>query len=249
MMGRHMARSIVVRILRTLRIYGVTTKVAGWVLPRLRSSWRRLAAPANEKVIFTSRSVHQGSLVTTYRGIVALRCPFDYVIYQMILSELKPDLVIEVGTNKGGGALYLGDLMNALGHGVVHTIDIENNAAPALREHPRIRLFTEGWEGYDIAEARQFASILVIEDASHVYEQTLGAMCKLAPLVSVGSYLIVEDGIVSELGTAHQYNGGPLRAIHEFLKSNSGFVVDSHWCDFYGRNATSNIRGYLKRTN
>lgn len=243
-----MARSIVVRILKTFRIYGITTMVVGWVIPRIRSSWRRVSGPRSERVGFTSRSVHQGSLATTYRGIVALRCPFDYVIYQMIISDLRPDLVIELGTAKGGGALYLGDLMNAVGHGVVHTIDIESNSAPAVREHPRVKVFTSGWEGYDVAEAQQFARILVIEDASHVYEQTLGAMRKFAPLVSIGSYLIVEDGIVSELGTAEQYNGGPLRAIREFLKSDSGFVVDRHWCDFYGRNATSNINGYLKRT-
>ena len=204
-------------------------------------------APGTEKVRFSSRSVKEGERTTTYRGIVALRCPFDYVIYQMIISELRPDLVIEVGTNRGGGALYLGDLMNALGHGIVHTIDIESKSAPVVREHPRVRVFTEGWEGYDIVEARQFAMILVIEDGSHVYEQTLGAMRKFAQLVSIGSYLIVEDGIVSELGIAEQYNGGPLRAIRDFLKSNNGFVVDRHWCDFYGRNATSNINGYLKR--
>jgi cephalosporin hydroxylase len=59
--------------------------------------------------------------------------------------------------------------------------------------------------------------------------------------------LIVEDGIVSELGVAHSFNGGPLRAIREFLKSTSDFVVDRHWCDFYGRNATWNVNGYLKR--
>jgi cephalosporin hydroxylase len=57
----------------------------------------------------------------------------------------------------------------------------------------------------------------------------------------------IQDGIVSELGIAHSFSGGPLRAIREFLKASGDSVVDRHWCELYGRNATSNINGYLKR--
>lgn len=235
-------KNIVVKILKKLRMYGM----AGSVLAGLRSL-RRVFGPEGEKVRFSSMSIHAGHSRTTYRGIAASRCPFDYVIYQMIISELRPDLVIEIGTATGGGALYLADLMNIVGHGIVHTIDIEGKSAEIVREHSRIRLFTEGWERYDTAEAQPYGKILVIDDGSHVYEQTLGAMHKFAPLVSIGSYLIVEDGIVSELGIADRWNGGPLPAIREFLKSTSDFVVDRHWCDFYGRNATWNVNGYLKR--
>ena len=42
----------------------------------------------------------------------------------MIICEVKPDLVIEIGTNIGGGALYIADLLDSLGKGIVHTIDI-----------------------------------------------------------------------------------------------------------------------------
>jgi cephalosporin hydroxylase len=38
------------------------------------------------------------------------RRPFDYVIYQMIINEVKPDLIIEIGSNIGG-ALYIADLL------------------------------------------------------------------------------------------------------------------------------------------
>jgi cephalosporin hydroxylase len=205
-------------------------------------------APEGERVSFSSESICERQFRVTYRGIEALRCPFDYVIYQMILSRLQPDLVIEIGTGDGGGAFYLADLMSIMDHGILHTIDIEHIAVEPLLRHPRIKLFKEGWEKYSLDEAKGFSRIIVIDDGSHIYEDTLGAMHKFAPLVSVGSYLIVEDGIVNRLGIEKIYNGGPLKAIREFLKSNKNFEVDRYWCDFFGRNATFNVNGYLKRT-
>lgn len=202
---------------------------------------------SNALTDFNIRSIHDGHQNITYRDVKAIRCPFDYVIYQMIVSEVQPDLIIEIGTHRGGGALYLADLLNNLGKGVIHTIDVEQISDEKLLSHPRIKLFTNGWENYDLKEADGFEKILVIEDGAHTYECSNGAIKKFAPLVTIGSYLIVEDGIVSELGLAEKLNGGPLKAIYEFLKNNEQFVIDRKWCDFFGKNATFNVDGYLKR--
>lgn len=196
---------------------------------------------------FNVRSIYEGHQNITYKGVQAIRCPFDYVLYQMIISEIKPDLIIEIGTHKGGGALYLADLLTILGTGVVHSIDIKEDYDKSLLNHSRIKVFTKGWEDYDLREAEGFSKILVIEDGAHTYEHSIGAMKKFAPLVSLGSYLIVEDGILDELGMKEKYNGGPVRAIHEFLKDNQKFEIDRKWCDFFGKNATFNVDGYLKR--
>jgi len=201
----------------------------------------------DEEVAFDVDSICDGHHHVSYRGVKAIRCPFDYLLYQMLLCEVMPDLVIEIGTNQGGGALYLADLMNNLDHGFIHTIDLASAPHPLVAEHPRIRCFSGGWQQYGLEDARGFSRILVIEDGAHTFEETLGAMKKFAPLVSSGSYLIVEDGIIDELGLKEEYRGGPLRAIREFLKSNSDFHVDRRWCDFFGNNATFNVNGYLKK--
>jgi cephalosporin hydroxylase len=222
-------------------------------LPKSRSvEWaravvRRLATPGSERVELCAKSIFRGHLRVSYRGVQAIRCPFDYVIYQMILYEVQPDLVIEVGTNIGGGALYLADLLSNLQHGILHTIDIKPQSAAILSDHPRIRLFTNGYENYDIDNARSFGKVLVIEDASHMYEDSLGIMTRFAPVVTPGSYLIVEDGIVNELGMGRRYHGGPLRAINEFLKTHPEFEIDRQWCDYFGQNATFNVNGYLRK--
>lgn len=203
--------------------------------------------PDNERVYFDSTTINAGHFNVTYRGISAIKCPFDYVMYQMIISKLKPDLVIEIGTNYGGGTLYLADLMETIGHGMIHSIDIERKTGDLILNHPRIKLFTKGWEKYDVNEARGFSKILVIEDASHMYADTLGALRKFSPLVSIDSYLIVEDGIMNELNKERGFYGGPLRAIREFLVENKNFETDRTYCDMFGKNATFNVNGYLKR--
>ncbi|MHB1106659.1 MAG: CmcI family methyltransferase [Lutibacter sp.] len=175
--------------------------------------------PKEEEVKISVQSIDRGHHQVTYKGIKAIRCPFDYLIYQMIISEVRPDLIIEVGTNIGGGALYIADLLDSLGKGIIHTIDIVDNVNSKVKEHQRINFFFDGWDNYDIGLTKGFDKILIIEDASHLYKDSLGILNKFYSIVSKDSYFIIEDGIINELGLEKEYDGGPLRAIREFLPS------------------------------
>ena len=197
---------------------------------------------------FSLKGIDVGHHNVTYKGIPAIKCPFDYVLYQMIVWETKPDLIIEIGTNKGGSTLYLADLLELNNKGEIHTIDLPDNEENSLlHNHPRIRLFKKGFKNYDLSPLTNFSSILVIEDGSHIYEDTLEALQIFSPFVSKNSYFIVEDGIITELGLKKRYNGGPQKAIAEFLKTDVHFQIDRKWCDFFGQSSTFNINGYLKR--
>lgn len=199
-------------------------------------------------VEFKLSKIDAGHHKITYRGINCAKCPFDYVLYQMIISEIQPDLIIEIGSNEGGSAVYLADLLEINGKGLVHTIDIEDRIDERARIHSRIRFFSEGWQNYDLNLADGFEVVLVIEDSSHTYTNTLAAITHFAPVVSKGSYLIVEDGIIDALGLSSQFGGGPVKAIKEFLDAHPEFTLDTQWSDFFGKNATFNTIGYLKRS-
>lgn len=200
-----------------------------------------------EGVKLSIKTIDAGHHNVTYRGVKAVRCPFDYLMYQMIISEIKPDLIIEIGTRIGGGAYYLADLLDNLGKGIVHTIDIVDEVDPIVKKHKRIKFFTEGWANYNIEIAKKYDKILIIEDASHMYKDTIGVLNKFHELVSLESYFIIEDGIINELGLEKKYDGGPLRAIREFLPNHPEYVVDRKWCDMFGKNATFNVNGYLRK--
>lgn len=200
-------------------------------------------------VDFNLNSICDGHHKVKYRGVKSIRCPFDYVLIQMVISKVKPDLVIEVGTNEGGGSLYISDLLKLNGGGMVHTIDIIdmiNN--PLVIDNKDIKRFLGGYENYDLKNAEGYKNILVIDDGAHKYQDVLNSLLKFNELVSVGSYFIVEDGILNDLGY-DGYEGGPLKAIEEFLKTNNSYVIDRDLCDLFGKNATFNVNGYLQKTN
>ena len=50
--------------------------------------------------------------------------PTRSLVYQEILYDVKPDVIIEAGTYKGGSALYLASIFDLIGKGRVITIDI-----------------------------------------------------------------------------------------------------------------------------
>ena len=209
--------------------------------------FKKIKIAKDEEVKISVQSIYEGHHQVTYKEIKAIRCPFDYVIYQMIINEVKPDLVIEIGTNIGGGALYIADLLDINRKGILHTIDIVDMIDPKVKEHNRIKFFSKGWEDYDLKLTKGFETVLIIEDASHLYKDSIGILNKFHELVSVDSYFIIEDGIINELGLEKEYEGGPLKAIREFLPSHPEYIVDRKWCDMFGKNATFNVNGYLKK--
>lgn len=201
----------------------------------------------DNSVNFNVKTICDGHHKVSYIGVRYIRCPFDYVIYQMIINEIKPDLIIEIGTNAGGGALYMADLLDKIGHGEVHTIDIVDMVDNDLvKTHNRIKRFQGGYQSYDLENTKNFNKIIVIDDGSHTYEDVKDALNKFKDIPSKDSYFIVEDGIIDELGY-QGYDGGPLRVIEEFIDNNDNYIIDGKWCNLFGKNATFNVNGYLKK--
>ena len=193
------------------------------------------------------KDIYNGHFKVKYRDIEMIKDPFDYLLYQMLVYEIKPDLIIEIGSNKRGSALYLSDLLDLIGNGEIHSIDLEDNIHPLVKSKTNIKNFFGGFENYDINITQNFEKIIIIDDGSHKYQDVLDALNKFSQIVSLGSYYIVEDGIITRLGLSKNFQGGPLKAIKDFLKNNDNFEIDRKYCDFFGNNTTFNVNGYLKR--
>jgi cephalosporin hydroxylase len=184
---------------------------------------------------------------TKYFGVQTLKNPFDFWVYQEILFEVRPDVIIEIGNFHGGSALALAHLCDALGNGRVIAIDIDHSNVPKIvRRHPRVRLI-DGDATQMIDAVRQQIEpddrVLVIEDSSHTYDNTLNVLRAYAPLVSHGSYLIVEDGICHH-GLDVGPNPGPYEAIETFIQETNAFEIDRAREGFV---VTWNPKGFLRR--
>jgi cephalosporin hydroxylase len=184
---------------------------------------------------------------TNYFGISTLKSPIDFWVYQEILCETRPDFIIEIGNYCGGSILALAHVCDHLRHGRVIGLDLSHaNVSQMVREHPRINLIEgDACESFRLIteQVPLEASVLVIEDSSHTFENTLRVLMVFSPLVKPGGYFIVEDGICHH-GVAGGPYPGPYEAIEYFMRSNSDFVIDRSREGFL---ITWNPMGYLKR--
>ena len=182
----------------------------------------------------------------TWLGVQALKNPLDLWVYQEIVFETKPELIVETGTYRGGSALFLASLCDLVGRGEVVSIDIEPEREdyPA---HPRIT-YLSGRSSTDPAvvdEVRARAAndpILVILDSDHSQAHVEAELATYAPLVPVGCYLIVEDSNIGQI--RKDLMPGPQEAIETFLAQVDDFVVDREREKFL---ITFNPSGYLRR--
>jgi cephalosporin hydroxylase len=141
--------------------------------------------------------VEGGDKTLTWRGQFIWKNPLDLIIYQEIVHEVRPTLVVETGSHAGGSALFWLDMMRANGiDGNVWTVDTLDRNVGAL--DPAITaVVADSLEA--ATEARVLASahdtVLVNLDSCHWYSHLKKELPLYAPLVTPGSYLIVEDGI------------------------------------------------------
>ncbi|MBI3651787.1 MAG: class I SAM-dependent methyltransferase [Acidobacteria bacterium] len=186
-------------------------------------------------------------LHTYWLGVQVLKCPLDLWIYQEIIAELQPDVIIETGTYKGGSAWFMAHILDLIGKGEIFTIDVADDLArPA---HPRIHYVkgssTDEQLLHTLMNPRPTDETrLIILDSLHTKAHVLKELHLWSPFVSPNSYLIVEDTNINGHPTYPTFGAGPYEAVEEFFKMNSDFMVDTSREKFL---MTFNPRGFLKR--
>src|SRR5206468_11839449 len=61
---------------------------------------------------------------TFWLGLPTQKCPLDLWIYQEMIFNIRPDVIIECGTANGGSAFFLACMLDLVNNGEVITIDI-----------------------------------------------------------------------------------------------------------------------------
>jgi cephalosporin hydroxylase len=184
---------------------------------------------------------------TYWMGTPVQKCPLDLWIYQEILYELRPDLIVECGTAQGGSALFMADICDLLDHGQVITIDI--TARPDRPSHSRISYLTGSSTAAEILRevrdrAAAMKSILVVLDSDHRRDHVLDELRGYRHIVTPGSYLIVEDTNINGHPVSLDFGPGPMEAVEAFLREAPEYSVDNDREKFY---MTYNPRGFLRR--
>lgn len=201
-----------------------------------------------------------------YAGVPISKFPEDLRVYEHLLWASRADVVIELGAQFGGSALWFRDRLRALEqygrirHGRVISIDIDVTAArqavsAADPNHTSSITLLEG-DVRDTALADRVRELVpagsrcfVIEDSAHTYETTWGALTAFASFVPPRGYFVVEDGCVDveEMRLADSWPRGVLPALEAWLATPEGseFTVRRD-LERYG--LSCHPMGFLQRT-
>ena len=184
---------------------------------------------------------------TKWEGVPCQKCPLDLWIYQEIVHEVKPRLIIEFGTLKGGTTLFLARVLDAIGNGSIVSVDKVDT--PGRPEHPRIEYVLGDSLDPGVAASVRYTKdvmrgpCLIIEDSEHSRRHVLAELNLYWSMVDVGSYFIVEDTNHHFLHTDAAPET-PWDAVQEFVKGRNDVLVDGSREKY---RITFNPGGYLKR--
>jgi cephalosporin hydroxylase len=161
-----------------------------------------------------------------YKGIPTWKNVMDLWVYQEIVHETQPEVIVELGCKFGGGTTWLADLMRTVGTGRVVGVDL---IAPRATLPANACFFQGDSSAAAIVERVhqecRGKRTMVIADSNHSEEHVLKELRLYSPLVSVGCYFVVEDGIVDAMNW-DEFTPGPRPAVHRFIAENPQFRID-----------------------
>lgn len=179
----------------------------------------------------------------TWMGRPIIQYPQDLVALQEIIWRVKPDLIIETGIAHGGSLIFFASMLELLGeNGTVIGVDVDIRAhnRVEIENHPMFKriVMIEG-SSIDVQivkKVQEYFSthkkVMVCLDSNHSSNHVLEELRRYSPFVSLGSYLVVFDGIIEEMSEHVSEDrpwgpgNNPLTAIRQFLDENSDFAVD-----------------------
>jgi cephalosporin hydroxylase/glycosyltransferase involved in cell wall biosynthesis len=184
----------------------------------------------------------------TWLGHTVNRYPADLHVYQELVNQVRPLLVVVAGDDAGlgGRALFLASVCDQLGRGQV--VAVGRNELSGRPDHPRLTHLFGPPEDPSVAErvvalAPDPAAALVIvglgEDT-----RVVAAFERYAPLVPVGSYVVVENTVVNGRPVASGFGPGPHEAVVAILGRRGDFVPDPVGERY---TVTFNRGGFLRR--
>jgi cephalosporin hydroxylase len=216
----------------------------------MRSYWLRRAAQHTQD---------------TYAGVRISKFPEDMRAYEHLLWASRANVVVELGAQFGGSALWFRDRLRTLesygriGSPLVISVDIDTRAVQfelsQADPHYADTVTVIEADVRDPALPRRVAALvpagsrcLVVEDSAHVYDTTLASLNGFARLVPLGGYFLVEDGCVDieEMRLSDDWPRGVLPALDDWLETPAGnaFRVRED-LQLYG--VSCHPRGFLQR--
>jgi cephalosporin hydroxylase len=216
-----------------------------------RDAWRRELADdegirADAVALQVGAEAHRYTYQREWAGVPIIRLPDDIVVFQELVWEYRPQRIIETGIARGG-SLLLDAAMQRMAGLEPSVLGIDIAIYPHTREllkgHPLSAgiqmLESDSTVGTAVDAARDFLGdaerALLVLDSNHTHDHVLAELRALAPLLPVGSYVLVADTIVEEFPAGHYQDrpwdrgNNPMTAARAFVAERDDFELDRDW--------------------
>ena len=174
------------------------TRKLSWVLNKFNPpSWGNFMEnkQTNELNSLFYQHIHTEKRYMKWRGVPILKLPTDIMLYQQVIWENKPDIIIDIGTKFGGSALFYQDMLDIVGNnGQVISID----KFPVAKEKDKRIIYLEGGSTSKdildkVKELVVDKSVMVVSDGDHRRQQVKRELVEYSDIVTKGQYFVAED--------------------------------------------------------
>jgi len=192
----------------------------------------------------------------SWMGRPIIQLPEDMIRMQEVIYKLQPDVIIETGVAHGGSLIFYAALCKAMGRGRIIGVDVEirPHNRKAIEAHFLFSYITL-IEGSSVEESvvsrvrslvKPGESVLIILDSNHTKEHVLKELNAYHSLVTPGSYIVAEDGIMKDLfdtprGRPDWEWNNPTAAAAEFAKAHPEFMIEQPAWPFNESPLTDNL--------
>ncbi len=160
----------------------------------------------------------RSGLQLSWLGNQTGKIPADLWLYQEMIVELRPDVILECGTHWGGSALFLASMCQIVGTGRVVTIDLYPK--PDRPNHRLIEYVNGSSIDPEIVRTvrenvADQSNVMVILDSNHTRDHVYREIMAYKDLVPVDGYLIVEDTFLNGHPSHKEFGPGPMEAVDD----------------------------------
>lgn len=182
-------------------------------------------------------------------GVPVVRLPDDIIVFQELVTSLRPAFIAETGVARGGSLVLSASLMEMAGLtprvlGVdIQILEHARTAISECRWRDRITLIeSDSASSASVHALRSFIlrtpvngpGILVL-DSNHTFDHVLSELRALAPLMPPQSLILVADTLIEELGLDSFVDrpwgpgNNPLTAVNQFLVEDEKWRRSPYW--------------------
>lgn len=171
---------------------------------------------------------HWAEAKKTWLGTYIVKYPNDLFLYQQIIFENKPDVIVETGAYMGGSALFFATMCDLVGHGQVVSVDIKDR--PNRPRHPRLT-YVIGRSTSDEVLKQVHAIVdgktcMAVLDSDHQANHVKRELTRYGrDMVTPGQYCIVEDTMLDSHDIGWKHDVGPAEAVKWFMARDNHFEI------------------------